>query len=147
MNPVIIGHMIASPAVPQYYPSTISMNPAWRNTLVHLITVSPFPDGSPQSLVDSVYRDITYNKTAILQKLSPDTGAYFNEADSFEVDWQRSFFGKNYERLKNIKKKYDPGNVLWCRRCVGSEALVEERDGRLCVPKKRTMMWDALAGN
>jgi hypothetical protein len=126
--------MIASPSSPTYFPTTISMNPAWRDTLVHLIVVSSFSDSSPQSVVDAVYRDITYTKTAALRKLSPDTGAYFNEADSYEVDWQTSFFGENYEELRRVKEKYDPGSVLWCRRCVGSEGLVEMRDGRLCKP-------------
>jgi hypothetical protein len=127
--------MIASPHESTYYPSTLSINPAWRNTLVHLIVTSSFPDSSPQSLVDAVYSDITHNKTAALRKLSPNTGAYFNEADSYEVDWQKSFFGANYEKLRKVKEKYDPGNVLWCRRCVGSEALIEQEDGRLCAPK------------
>jgi hypothetical protein len=120
------------------------MNPAWRDTLTHLIVVSSFPDGSSQSLIDAVYRDITYNKTAALRKLSPDTGAYFNEADSYEVDWQKSFFGENYEKLRRLKENYDPENVLWCRRCVGSEKLVETKDGRLCTVKvgeERQELW------
>ena len=108
------------------------MNPAWRNTLVHLIVVSGWPDGIPRPLIDAVYNDITQKKTAALRKLSPDTGAYFNEADSYEPEWQKSFFGEHYGELKAIKKKYDPENVLWCRRCVGSEALVEQADGGLC---------------
>jgi hypothetical protein len=133
-NPVMLGHLIASSVKPSYYPDIISMNPAWRNTLTSLIIVSGIPDSSPQSK-DAVYRDITYNKTATLRKLSPSTGAYFNEADSYELDWQQSFFGSNYARLKSIKEKYDPENLLWCRRCVGSEALLEQPDGRLCAIK------------
>lgn len=126
--------MIAHPEEPTYYPSAISMNPAWRDTLVHFIVVEGWPDGISQPLIDSVYRDITANKTEPLRKLSPETGAYFNECDSYEPEWQEAFFGKNYARLREIKEKFDPGNVLWCRRCVGSEALVEKEDGRLCRP-------------
>lgn len=109
------------------------MNPAWRNTLVSLIVVEVFPDYVPQSMIDSIYSSITHNKTEPLRKLSPETGAYFNEADSYEPEWQKAFFGKNYARLLSVKRKYDPKNVLWCRRCVGSEALIEQRDGRLCA--------------
>lgn len=134
MNPFFIGHFIAHPDPPKYYPSVISMNPAWRNTLANLIVVSAWPDGIPRSLIDAVYQDVTYNKTEPLRKLSPDTGAYFNEADSREPNWQQAFFGKNYGRLKRIKEKYDPKNVLWCRSCVGSEALIEQPDGSLCRP-------------
>jgi hypothetical protein len=78
-----------------------------------------------------VRADITA-KTAVLRRLSPETGAYFNEADSEEVEWKESFFGGNYERLVRVKRMMDPRNVLWCRRCVGSEALVEGEGGRLC---------------
>ncbi|KAF2624631.1 FAD binding domain protein [Macroventuria anomochaeta] len=130
-NPTLIGHMIAAPAIPSYYPSLSSLNPAWRNTLVHLVVVEVWQDGSPQATIDAVRGDITI-KTQKLRALSPDTGAYFNEADSNELDWQKSFFGKNYDRLKKIKRDIDPENILWCRKCVGSEAFVERNGGRLC---------------
>ncbi|KAJ4299023.1 hypothetical protein N0V90_004267 [Kalmusia sp. IMI 367209] len=131
-NPSLLGHMIASPDTPSYYPSAISMNPVWRNTLTHFIVVEGWPDGIAQPVIDSVYRDVT-SKVQKLRDLSPETGAYFNEPDSYEPEWQHAFFGENYERLKEAKEKYDPENVLWCRRCVGSEALVEEASGRLCA--------------
>lgn len=131
-NPYFIGHMIAHPDTPTYYPDVISMNPAWRNTIAHLIVVEGWQDGMPQSIIDAVYDDITYNKTEALRKLSPETGAYFNEPDSYEPEWQQAFFGEHYDRLRSIKEKYDPHNVFWCRRCVGSEALIEQPDGRLC---------------
>jgi hypothetical protein len=128
--------MIASPDASSYFPSTTSLNPSWRNTLVHLIVTSSFPDGSPQALADAVYADITHNKTATMRKMAPDTGAYFNEADANEEDWQESFWGDGYEILKGVKEKYDPENVLWCRRCVGSQILEEREKGKLCSTEK-----------
>jgi FAD/FMN-containing dehydrogenase len=107
------------------------MNPAWRNTLVHLIIAQGWQDDSIQTVIDSVYQDVTA-KTDALRKLAPETGAYFNEPDANEQDWQQVFFGVNYAKLYAIKRKYDPKNVFWCRRCVGSETLVEQGDGRLC---------------
>ena len=130
-NPTIIGHMVGAPNTPSYYSRTSSLNPAWRDTLVHLVVVEGWIDGSPQDVADAVRRDVT-DKTQKLRKASPETGAYFNEADSNEVDWQESFFGENYERLRQIKEDVDPGNLLWCRKCVGSEAFVEREGGRLC---------------
>lgn len=132
-NPTLIGHMIGSSALPSYYPDVESLNPAWRDTLVHLVVVEGWQDGSPQSVIDAVHKDVTV-KTQKLRALSPDTGAYFNEADSQERDWQRSFFAHNFERLKKTKREVDPRNVLWCRKCVGSEAFVEQ-NGRLCKAK------------
>jgi FAD/FMN-containing dehydrogenase len=131
-NPILIGHMIApSSALPSYYPSSSSLNPAWRNALVHLVVVQGWPDDTPASRVKDVYEDIT-TKTGVLRTLSPETGAYFNEANANEVDWEGSFFGQNYGSLRAIKRYVDPGDVLWCRRCVGSEALVEGDEGQLC---------------
>jgi hypothetical protein len=126
--------MIAPSHRPSYFPSTISLNPAWRNTLAHLLIVSAFSDNSPPSLIDAVYADMTHNKVAALRELSPRTGAYFNEADVNEVNWQESFWGSNYGRLRRTKKRYDGEGVLWCRGCVGSEEWEEgERD--LCRVK------------
>lgn len=124
--------MIAPTRPPTYYPDTISLNPAWRRTHSHFIAVEGWTDGTNQSNIDAIYHEITYNKVAALRKLSPDTGAYFNEADFNQPDWQWAFFGENYERLREIKRKYDPGNVFWCKQCVGSEWLVLGEDGRLC---------------
>ena len=88
-------------------------------------------DGSPQAVIDSVRADVT-KKTGVLRVWSPETGAYFNEADSNELDWQRSFFGDNYEKLLAVKEEIDPENVLWCKKCVGSEVFAEQGNGRLC---------------
>lgn len=132
MNPALLGHMIARQTASDYYPETISMNPAWRKTLVHFVPVEAWADGMDQAIIDQVYQEITNKKVTPLRKLSPDTGAYFNEADYNQPDWQWAFFGENYARLKDIKEKYDPNNTFWCRQCVGSEALVQQNDGSLC---------------
>lgn len=54
-------------------------------------------------------------------QLAPQSGAYLNEADYFQKDWQRVFWGDNYSRLLKIKKKYDPQGLFYCHHCVGSE--------------------------
>lgn len=129
---VISGYLVAHPNAPTYHPDVISMNPAWRNTLVHLVVFKSWKPNTPQTLIDAASEAMTHNTTEALRKLSPETGAYFNEADPYEPDWQQAFFGKNYDRLKEIKEKYDPNHVLWCRQCVGSENLVEHEDGKMC---------------
>ena len=124
--------MIASPTLPSYYPSLSSLNPSWRNTLTQLIVVSPFPDTTPRYLLDAVYADITHNKTQALRVLDPYTGVYFNEADGYEPDWQKSFWGEGYERLLRMKEAVDQKGVLWCRGCVSSEGWEERGDGKRC---------------
>jgi hypothetical protein len=99
---------------------------------VHLIVSTTYPDSpSPHTLVEEVRRDVSA-KTNLLRTLSPRTGAYFNEADAGESEWQEAFFGRAYEGLKEVKERVDPGGVLWCRGCVGSEEWREGEGGGLC---------------
>jgi FAD/FMN-containing dehydrogenase len=58
---------------------------------------------------------------ALIRSLTPDAGAYVNEADFFEPDWPRSFWGDNYPRLLGIKQRYDPSNLFSAHHGVGSE--------------------------
>lgn len=54
-----------------------------------------------------------------------------NEADPFEPNFQKEFFGVNYDRLLEIKKKYDPDQIFYAITAVGSDKWVERKDGRL----------------
>ncbi|KAH9883436.1 hypothetical protein F4778DRAFT_766808 [Xylariomycetidae sp. FL2044] len=38
-----------------------------------------------------------------------------------EPDWQHAFWGDNYRRLLQIKRRVDPVDVLWCHPCVGND--------------------------
>lgn len=53
---------------------------------------------------------------------APLAGTYVNEADYFIPNWQQAFWGDNYSKLLEIKKKYDPNGLFYCHHCVGSEA-------------------------
>jgi FAD/FMN-containing dehydrogenase len=57
-----------------------------------------------------------------LRELTAGSGSYANETDWFEPDWQQSFWGENWTRLSQIKRKYDPDGLFCCHHCVGSEA-------------------------
>jgi len=65
---------------------------------------------------------------AALRKLAPDMGAYLNEANANEPDFQQVFWGDNYPRLFAIKREIDPDDVLWCTPCVGNERWEEVGD-------------------
>lgn len=65
--------------------------------------------------------DLRNVRVQALRELAPNSGAYVNEADPTEPNWQRAFWGSNYPRLLNLKKKWDPDGVFWCRPCVGNE--------------------------
>jgi FAD/FMN-containing dehydrogenase len=56
-----------------------------------------------------------------LKKLAPDAGAYVAESSFFQHDWQRAYWGPNYDRLLAIKKQYDPTGLFFVHHGVGSE--------------------------
>ena len=58
----------------------------------------------------------------IIRDATPRAGSYVNETDYFEPDWQREFWGDNYEKLLAVKRKVDPDGLFICHHCVGSEA-------------------------
>jgi hypothetical protein len=62
-----------------------------------------------------------------LRMVAPDGGAYVSESNYFEKDWQRSYWGGNYARLAEIKRKYDPDGLFIVHNGVGSEQW--SRDG------------------
>jgi FAD/FMN-containing dehydrogenase len=56
-----------------------------------------------------------------LHAIAPRPGSYVSESDFFERDWQRSFWGTNYERLLDVKRRYDPEGLFFMHHGVGSE--------------------------
>jgi berberine-like enzyme len=66
-----------------------------------------------------------------LKKVSPDSGAYLNEAGPEQPNYRHEFWGENYDRLLKIKRDIDPDDVLWCTPCVGNERW-EDVGGQLC---------------
>ncbi len=68
----------------------------------------------------------------VLRNATPGAGSYVNETDYFEPDWQQEFWGQNYERLSQIKRKVDPDDLFFCHHCVGSERW--SKDGMCRTP-------------
>jgi FAD/FMN-containing dehydrogenase len=56
-----------------------------------------------------------------LRAVVPSPGSYVSESNYFEKEWQRSYWGDNYARLVQIKKKYDPDGLFFVHNGVGSE--------------------------
>lgn len=80
--------------------------------------------------------DVTKGRTAAqaidrcvdrLRAVAGSNGSYVNETDYFQKEWQRAFWGDNYSRLVQIKKKYDPDGLFFVHHGVGSEGW--SRDG------------------
>ncbi|MFZ5779083.1 MAG: FAD-binding oxidoreductase [Pseudomonadota bacterium] len=56
-----------------------------------------------------------------LRRLMPRHGSYVSEADYFEKDWRDAFWGDNYDRLREVKDRYDPDGLFFVHHGVGSE--------------------------
>ena len=68
------------------------------------------------------FKSAMENASALIQPLrdlTPNSGAYWNEADINEPNWEHAFFGDNYAELKKIKAKYDPNRMFRVWNGVG----------------------------
>lgn len=109
--------------------------PAWRHTYLHAMSYSTTVDTSlkPSELFRQVSEDINENKETLWKEWAPNTGAYMNEANPFDPDFKNNFYGSSYDRLVEIKKKYDPTESLWVLSGVGSDEWDYDLDtGKLC---------------
>ncbi|KUJ13782.1 FAD binding domain-containing protein [Mollisia scopiformis] len=92
--------------------------PAWREALWHVIHVGEWEEPlSPTDLEATTEGFLEMLEP--LKELTPSGGAYFNEAHYGEPEWEETFFGSNYERLVEVKGRYDPTHLFDCWKCVG----------------------------
>ncbi len=117
----------ASPKVIEAAAETAT-NPAMREAFVLAILGSEGPPARPglpgyQPDLAAARRDAAQIGKAmtVLRNLAPDSGSYVAESNFFEPDWQRSYWGDNYARLLEVKRRYDPGGLFFVHHGVGSE--------------------------
>ncbi|KAF2279781.1 FAD binding domain-containing protein [Westerdykella ornata] len=116
-----------------------SVNPAFRNEAGMIIAINSITDMSPAGLkAGNEY--FTNEILGPIREVTPLGGAYGNEADISEPNWQQAFWGDNYARLLSIKQKWDPTGLFYVHHGVGSEDWVvqdgergvQTQDGMLC---------------
>ena len=56
-----------------------------------------------------------------VRKTVPNAGSYVAESNFFDTNWQQSFWGSNYSRLRAVKARYDPDGLFFVHHGVGSE--------------------------
>jgi hypothetical protein len=122
-----------------YKPSTdpldaVSVTPAWRNATWHIVIKDGFKNDANTSTILASYRKV-YEAASLFRKMTPESGAYQNEADLYEPRYEHSFWGaENYARLIRLKRNIDPENLLTCWQCIG----FEKKDQRYsCYPDFR----------
>ncbi|KAG6811013.1 hypothetical protein H0H92_009354 [Tricholoma furcatifolium] len=95
-----------------------SAHPAWRDAIWHVIHVAEW-DEPLAPAVQKNLNDGFLQLLSPLKALTPNGGAYFNEAHYGEPQWQETFFGSKYDALLEIKHQYDSTHLFDCWKCVG----------------------------
>jgi hypothetical protein len=102
-----------------------AMHPAWRSSaqLVNFVrTVEPTIDGKKSAL-----NELRNTQMPILYSLDPSHRvSYLNLGDPNERDFQRVYWGKNYDRLYRVKQDVDKDGLFITRLGVGSEDWDED---------------------
>jgi FAD/FMN-containing dehydrogenase len=81
---------------------------------------------APDLATANAHRDRVNAAMQALRAAAPDSGAYVNECDYFQSDWQQRLWGSNYPRLLEIKRRYDPDGLFFVHHGVGSEDWSED---------------------
>ncbi|OKL55414.1 hypothetical protein UA08_09267 [Talaromyces atroroseus] len=118
---------------------TNAVNPAWRDTLMHGMLGAVWTQTATPEDIAAANQVLT-ERLQTWRDVSPGSGAYMNEADINEPDFQQSFYGSNYPQLYAMKQQYDPWGVLYAITAVGSEdwyvtdqiPYYPTQNGRLC---------------
>jgi len=79
--------------------------------------------------------DLINRAMETLRLIAPGTGSYVSETNFFEPDWQHSFWGTNYSKLSEVKRRYDPDGLFFVHHGVGSEEWSDDGFTKLSVSK------------
>ncbi|KAK7521616.1 isoamyl alcohol oxidase [Phyllosticta citriasiana] len=98
-----------------------SVTPAWCNATWEVFVNSVPNHANETTPLDTRQASADAHEAAErLAALTPGSGVYQNEADTFQTDSEEAFWGReNYEKLYQIKRRVDPDNVLTCHQCIG----------------------------
>lgn len=131
-----------APRNPQGVDNAISS--AWRNCQSFFITHSPsFAENANSTTIREANRVLVEDNLGPWRKVAPASeggGSYLNEAAVDEPLWKEDFYGEQYARLVELKKKYDPTGVFYATTGIGSDEWelrgqhlgVTTQNGRLC---------------
>ncbi|KAK4704257.1 hypothetical protein P7C70_g1940, partial [Phenoliferia sp. Uapishka_3] len=120
-----IVHVVAGGAVSKepYFPT--SVNPKWREALLHIDLPVSWGYEAPLAAIKGLQTYLTGHTLALgaLCKFADGVeGSYPSESDWNEAEWQNIWYGKeNYAKLIETKEKYDPHGLFSGRKVPGSE--------------------------
>jgi hypothetical protein len=106
--------------------------PAWRDALIHTYFTTPWNSTALWSEMVDAQWVMTDEFVPQIESVTPGSGAYMNEADFRQPNFQEVFFGDNYDALLAIKEKWDPDSLFYVLAGVGSQVWTVDADGRMC---------------
>ncbi|KAK2666886.1 FAD-binding, type PCMH, subdomain 2 [Fusarium oxysporum f. sp. vasinfectum] len=112
-----------------------SLLPAWRSNYLHVMSYgAKFNNAlAPQDMLTEAAEQLEEGIESLWREWAPNTGAYMNEGNPFNSNFKKDFYGSYYDRLLEVKNKYDPTNSLWVLSGVGSDAWdYDLNTGKLC---------------
>lgn len=100
-----------------------SVLPAWRSAYALVMAYGASVNGTdnPGKALAAAARWHETTTEPVWRNWAPATGAYMNEGNAFTSTWKPDFYGENYDRLLEIKRKYDPTESLFVWSGVGSD--------------------------
>ncbi|KZW00723.1 FAD-binding domain-containing protein [Exidia glandulosa HHB12029] len=126
----IIGHIVGpGGAVPV---ANNAIHPVWRNASSFSITFKPIAGNAPLGAKADAQNVITNVIGKALREAAPYGGAYVNEGDLEEPNWQTEYWGAHYPRLLKLKQKWDPTGVFYARTTPGTEDWEVIDGAKLC---------------
>lgn len=115
----VVGHVVgpgtAAPVVDN------AINPVWRDAASFSITFVNVAGNAPLSEKARAQHVITDVVGAALRRAAPHGGAYVNEGDLEEPNWQHAYWGSHYPRLRELKRVWDPTGLFYARTTPGTE--------------------------
>jgi Berberine and berberine like len=107
--------------------------PAWRDAQAVCIANGFWDFEAPLSHNLAIKDELADLHAPAMDAATPGSGVYMNEVDPlYKGDWKQAMYGVNYDRLLEIKNKYDPDHLLFGHMSVGSDEFRFDESGRLC---------------
>ncbi|PPQ79352.1 hypothetical protein CVT24_007456 [Panaeolus cyanescens] len=121
-RPFLVGGGVVSKVAPD----AMAVNPAFRGMLSDITIALSWnvTTATPQEVL-SVEQTVTEWADGI-RAVTKSPGAYVNEAEILVPKFQDAYWGSNYPRLRAIKQKIDPKDLLIVRQGVNSEGWDDE---------------------
>lgn len=112
-----------------------SILPAWRTA--HALTMawgaSMNSTEDPNKTLAGAIEWYERVKEPVWREWAPKSGGYRNAGNSFSRTWKHDFYGENYDKLSEIKRKYDPSESLFVYSGIESDRWdYDLQSGLLC---------------